>query len=156
MRRQKPKRYKCKGGGGGGGGTGPRIVSASTRKRNRSSTNTVDKFTWNSPPGTKVEFYKGERVKGTVFPAGNVVWTIDDTTEKGETLPRIPARELNDLKKAWKEYLKSPNAKRVFKGTLYFNDGAGQTRQKMYESLGFKVVPSNRDPSSMDVRLDNR
>lgn len=157
MRKQKIKRGLFKG-GGGGGGSNARMASKKTspiQKTSRTSTNKADKSTWNSPPGTDVKFYEGKRVKGMVT-GGAVHWTLDGSIERASGKVVVPAQELKDLKRAWNEYLKSPNANQLFIASVSDSDGAGKTRERVYKSLGFKIIPSPMQGGDVDLELDNR
>ncbi|AUB37474.1 hypothetical protein COO91_03419 [Nostoc flagelliforme CCNUN1] len=124
--------------GGGGGGSG-RSKSAQRQKLNRTSTNRVDKSTWNQPPSTEARFFKGNRVIAGVSKTGIVSWTLDYSTSFVDNGKAVPAQELRDMKRAWGEYLKSPNAKRKFSALITLNDdGRENSRMKQYQKLGFK------------------
>ncbi|PHJ69192.1 hypothetical protein VF14_03405 [Nostoc linckia z18] len=148
---------RLKKGGGGGSGGGSR--SAKTRQKlNRTSTNTADKSAWANPPeGEKARavFYQGKRVQGLVMKDGTVYWSIDGyNTATKESTAKVPTQELKDLKRAWNEYIKSPNAKRVFYADPSTSDGRGDARAKLYKSFGFRKVT---DPKFGEIlKLDNR
>lgn len=150
MRRIIRKRYfnlLQKGGGSGGGG------GAKTRQKlNITSTNRADKSTWNNPPSEPVFFYKSKRVKGTVSPEGKVDWTVDGST-LARANTKVPTQGLKDLKRAWKEYIKSPNSKKKMYAYVANEDGKGAARLKMYLALGF--TQRNERYGTM-VDFDNR
>jgi hypothetical protein len=151
MRRIIKKRYfnlLQKGGGGGGGPS----QSIQRQKLNRTNTNRADKSTWNKPPSEPVFFYKSKRVNGTVSGEGKVDWTVDGST-LARANTKVPTQGLKDLKRAWKEYIKSPNSKKKMYAYVANEDGKGAARLKMYLALGF--TQRNEKYATM-VDFDNR
>ncbi|MFN6475324.1 hypothetical protein [Nostoc sp. DedQUE07] len=149
---------KLQKGGGGKGGSASTAKSSTAakssgkrQKLNRTSTNTADKSTWQKPPTEAVTFFKGQRVQGGVKQDGTVYWTVDGSTSYQGGKP--PMQEMRDLKRAWNEYKKSPNAKRKLTAYVADEDGRGAARLRMYQDFGFKI--SNQMGNSAKVTLNN-
>ncbi|PHJ69191.1 hypothetical protein VF14_03400 [Nostoc linckia z18] len=141
-------------GGGGGGGIGGTSSIPQRQRLNQQQriANRANKSTWNSPPTEGVSFYKGKRVKGEVTREGKVEWTVDGST-LANSKSKIPTQELKQLKRAWKEYIKSPNSKRELYALVADQDGRGPARVKLYLSLGFKAT---KERYGTVVSFDNR
>lgn len=151
IKRSLSERKLQKGGGGGGGGGG----ANGRQKLNRTSTNRVDKSTWKKPPSEEVDFYRGKRVIASVSKIGIVSWTLDYETSFVNNGKPVPAQELRDMKRAWNEYKKSPNAKRKFTALITLNDdGRENSRMKQYEKFGFKRT--RKSYSEIAMEFDNR
>jgi hypothetical protein len=138
-----------KGGGGGGGGG---VTTIQKQKINQQNTNKANKSTWQLPPEENVTFYRSKRVKGTVLGGGKVDWTVDGST-LARANTKIPTQELKDLKRAWKEYIKSPNSKKEMYAIVADEDGRGAARLKIYLKLGFTQT---KERYGTVVHFDNR